>query len=802
MHCADHSVQAHLPSSRSAAHWGRQRGGRFRHAIACVVLLIATLLMCGDVLFAGHGRILSADGQDLSSIFFYWDRFAFGELARGNLALWNPYSFAGAPFFAGFQPALLYPFNWLHLLFPTAHAINIGVAIHFFLAGLWVYAWTSYRRLHPAACILAGIVFMFCGAHFLQLYSGHLPHLCTLVWAPLIFLAVDGVLQDGSLEWILLGMAAVAMQILAGNIQYVYYTAIIVAVYTLLGLFRTPRRMRAVGALAAIGLGGASLAAIQLLAGVDAVGESLRSGLSYDLAASFPFPPENLLTMVFPGIFGDMIRTPYWGRWALHEMSLFVGTAPFVPALCGAVHGDRRVRRFSVAMALIALVVAFGDYTPLFAVLYDYMPGFRSVRVVGRLTFLVSLFIAMLVAVGFDYLLNAKRAPRWLAAAALVAGGIATAGGAAVVADCRSGGRMIWAPVLGSYGFLEEAYRNLVVARAPESARACMNTGGSLLVGGVTFALLGFLLLASYKSRRFVYAVGIVGIVEVMAYARYTRPTFDPGPLVARSETLRRLMDEAGGGKPRLVSQVPYFYLGLSAGVHDVWGGADLVLGRYARFVAMAEHWPVDAILVSPGMKARSPLYGMLRLRHVLRVEGEHVRLVPTYLRELPRATLMSHWKVVPAHEQALAAMADPAFDPERLVLLETDPGLVPVASDERGSVSVTDVSTDQMDIWAEVPQPAVLLITDNYSVGWKATPSPGSSAQSYRVLPADYTLRGIPLPAGRHHFRLEYRPTGFVVGRWMTILSLLVYVSVAVRHLRRMRSPRSAGTHRPDSTP
>ncbi len=50
--------------------------------------------------------------------------------------------------------------------------------------GLWTYLWASYRRLHPAACVFAGLVFMFCGAHFLQLYRGHLPNLRTVIWAP------------------------------------------------------------------------------------------------------------------------------------------------------------------------------------------------------------------------------------------------------------------------------------------------------------------------------------------------------------------------------------------------------------------------------------------------------------------------------------------------------------------------------------------------------------------------------------------------------------------------------------------
>src|SRR5688572_2552167 len=86
----------------------RQRPVFVKHALAIAALLGATIAVFGDVLVARDHRVLSAPGLDLSSIFFYWYRFAFDELARGNLVLWNPYSYAGAPFLGGFQPGLLY----------------------------------------------------------------------------------------------------------------------------------------------------------------------------------------------------------------------------------------------------------------------------------------------------------------------------------------------------------------------------------------------------------------------------------------------------------------------------------------------------------------------------------------------------------------------------------------------------------------------------------------------------------------------------------------------------------------------
>jgi hypothetical protein len=763
-----------------------ETAGRSPHAIACVIFLVASLAVFGDVLLAGNSRILSMPNEDMTRPFFYWFPFGFDELKKGHLVLWNPHNYAGAAYFGGFGPALLYPPNWLHMVLPTAFAINVGIALHLFLAGVWVYLWTWHRCLHPAACILAGLIFMFCGAHFLQIYRGHLHCLTTLTWTPLIFLAIDGVLQTFSVTWILLGMAAVAMQILAGHVQYIFYTAIIAGIYALAGWLKSGARVREAAALASIYVGGASLAAVQLFTGLQAAAESHRTGISYGIASSFAFPPENLLTLILPGFFGDMVNTPYWGRWTLTEMSLFIGTAPFLLSVCGLVHGEKAVKRFSFTMALIVMILAVGDYTPLFKILYDHVPGFQNFRGTTKFTVLAALFIVMLVAVGFDHLLKARQAPRWLAAAGLVAGGVLIAAGALLVRDCNAGGGNLWTPALTRMRFLDDAYRDFVLTRGPASMRACVNAGRSLWIGGGTFLLLGLLLAAARRSHRLVYAIGIIGVVEVMGYARYTRPTFDPAPLVNRSVVLRRLLAENAAGESRLVSQDPYSYVAMGAGALDLWGADPTVLARYARFVALTQGWPLDAILVTSGFRTLSPLLGMLRLRYVLRIDREQVTLQPTHLKELPRALLVPHWKVLPTPENVLDALRDPTFDPERAVLLESDPGLVPAESDEPGQVSLRDVSTEVIEISADVPQPSILVITDNYSASWKATPLAGSDGRTYRVVPANSLLRAIPLTAGHHHLRLEYRPTALAVGAWVTMLSLVAYAAVGGLQVRK----------------
>src|SRR5687767_9423518 len=84
---------------------------------APLIYLVLTLLMFGDVLFSGD-RVLSDENTDTAIQFLPWRQYGFGKMANGDLPLWNPHIFGGAPYFAGFQSALLYPPNWLHLFLP------------------------------------------------------------------------------------------------------------------------------------------------------------------------------------------------------------------------------------------------------------------------------------------------------------------------------------------------------------------------------------------------------------------------------------------------------------------------------------------------------------------------------------------------------------------------------------------------------------------------------------------------------------------------------------------------------------
>ena len=145
----------------------------------------------------------------------------------------------------------------------------------------------------------------------------------------------------------------------------------------------------------------------------------------------------------------------------------------------------------------------------------------------------------------------------------------------------------------------------------------------------------------------------------------------------------------------------------------------------------------------------------------------------------LPRAILVPEAVAIPA-SQAVAAALDPAFDPRRAALLEADASLSPGGSwsAEEARVRLVSQESGRVELEANAPAPAVLVLFNSFEPGWRAWIA-GSETPVYR---ADAAFLGIRTPAGRHRIRFEYRPRGLREGVAMAAAGLLGLLLAAVK--------------------
>ena len=82
-----------------------------------------------------------------------------------------------------------------------------------------------------------------------------------------------------------------------------------------------------------------------------------------------------------PHVFGELSGgINYWGRWFLWEDSLFIGMTATILAVYGAVHGERKDRRFAVTFLIVSMLLAFDIH----AVIRIFIPIFAGVKLSRR----------------------------------------------------------------------------------------------------------------------------------------------------------------------------------------------------------------------------------------------------------------------------------------------------------------------------------------------------------------------------------------------------------------------------------
>jgi len=123
--------------------------------------------------------------------------------------------------------------------------------------------------------------------------------------------------------------------------------------------------------------------------------------------------------------------------------------------------------------------------------------------------------------------------------------------------------------------------------------------------------------------------------------------------------------------------------------------------------------------------------------------------------------------------------------DPAEWTFLGADPRLT-LGPTGGGRASITSYRLDDVTVDVDTPGPALLRLADLYYPDWVARvdgrPTP--------ILRADYLLRAVPVPAGRHRVEFRYESAAMRRGMWLSAGSLVAILGMfgAAFVLRRRR--------------
>ncbi len=393
--------------------WALRQLGLFAAYLGLAWLLFAPVTIWHDHTFLAH-----SDGTNQT---YAWTTALFRALDAGKIPLWDFTAFSGTSLIGELQPAVLYPLNFLlHLLAAPGdqQAVDDIVVLHIALSAWLMHGYLRVLGCRTAAAAAGALTFAFMGSLVRQAVTQPNIH-AGLAWLPLVFtlatLAWRAAATLDRLFWTVLAGMALGTMVLAGHMQPYLQAALALAVCAVLTQLGGPERrrawLRALTVLAVIAAASALFAAVPLWFGREYLRLAYRfygDGVTtYPHVVPWPeyawhwvIRPDQLYLLLFPDY------------WSFDEPNrIHVGRVALALAVIGA-WVPRREARFAAVLAVGAVLLAMGGWTPLGWITY-HLPLLSSMREPSRYLYLFSFGAAVLAAFGFDRVVDWTRHAAW-----------------------------------------------------------------------------------------------------------------------------------------------------------------------------------------------------------------------------------------------------------------------------------------------------------------------------------------------------------------------------------------------------
>ena len=346
-------------------------------------------------LLRGAPLAVGADGQHL-----YLPNFL------GRKVFWDHMIFAGFPMMADPQVMTWYPPALLFSLVPESW--NPFILLAYVLTASFMYGYVLTITESKLAALASGVILGMSG--FMMAHLGHAVVIHSVAWVSLQLWSYERLRRRWSPAWFVIGSAAIALSFLGGHTPIFTLGFGLTAAYALVLGWTAPigrrRYYLTCGVMIILGIG---LVAIQIIPTAEIVGESVRTGYKFSDFISHSLPPHQILMLVFPKVFGGLKESgalPYYGAENLTELTGYVGLLPLLLATLGSAKWPQRsLTIFWLGVALVAVVLAMGDATPLARLIY-HVPVINQFRAPGRHLLEFTFAVCVLASLGIAILLR------------------------------------------------------------------------------------------------------------------------------------------------------------------------------------------------------------------------------------------------------------------------------------------------------------------------------------------------------------------------------------------------------------
>jgi hypothetical protein len=751
--------------------------------IVFAAIALGPILLIGPILLQGRALFWGTAGLQ----FVPWWAEAWRQLQMGSLPLWNSLNGMGAPLLANYQTAFFYPPNWI-LLGLAAIWGTPGIAWGYTLLAMLHLTWAGWgmavllRRLGvgPLAQVTGGLAFALSGYVVSRL--GFFSMVWVTAWMPWIIRYADEINNPAGNQRRLIVqpqlIICLGLQYLAGHAQLAWYSTILMCGWVLIGCLgrKESRRLGwVVASLAITGLAAVLIAAIQMFPTVEYLSQSQRATeYGYEDAMVYSFWPWRLITWAAPDFFGNPGSGNYWGYATYWEDAAYIGMLPLIFALSttgwfskkNAGRGKGKFIGALWGLVGISILLALGKNTPIFPLLYRYIPTFALFQAPARYLIWAVFGLCILSAFGINQWKSPNRKERDVVRGYTVAA-LAVMLGAGAVRVVFKNVQLTFITATALAG-LWAAGVGILTLLLPYAERKKRKGWWS---AGVVSWVLADLLIATIGLNPSVsldfYGPSVPGQTELLSRIGSNRVYLGASDeFTLKFKRFFRVKDYSEVEDWKEIRAVGLPNTNLLDQVSMVNNFDPFVPGRYSQWINLLE---------SSSAAKRGFLLGWMGIQAVGRVDTSQpdgVRF--DYSTDAMRYGWFTCARSVKDGPSALEAMTMPEENPDTLILeqVASTPGGV-CASDHSLPGSVRSEKPDAIDLVVDTNTGGWIYLANTWYPGWTASVD-GRAVSLYR---ANYLFQAVRVSKGKHAILLKYQPNSFYIGGIFSILISAVMI-------------------------
>lgn len=252
-----------------------------------------------------------------------WKQFALQQIDARQIPLWQPNIAGGAPFLAAGQHSMLYPFSLLFLILPIHSAFGWFTVSQLWIAAINIYILARVLGIRRPGAIIAALAYQLSGFYLVSIVFPMI--IAAAAWLPLELAMIELTIRQGNalggrpatLPWLAIGAFGLGMAALAGHVEALYFTLLVMAFYAVwrlaAGLIaawgdkdkwgRLLRRSIYLAALVGLGL---ALGTIQTIPSYELASRSFREGAAtLAQVRGWAYPARRLVAFLMPNFFGS-----------------------------------------------------------------------------------------------------------------------------------------------------------------------------------------------------------------------------------------------------------------------------------------------------------------------------------------------------------------------------------------------------------------------------------------------------------------------------------------------------------------